>query len=198
MTLAAARNGLRTLLNDSFIVDAELNTLIRRAELKMERELVADGEYRPRQMMAHYSGTTNAQGLQLPADYQRMRTVMMNDWVLRYASPEKIPVGSVPEDTQADLYYYKRLEPLTETTSNWLYGLAEDLYMYAGALQWVPHQRDDQRLQMWGTYYADALATVREANKSQPTGSWINQKGRPFRGLYTIEGDYVRFNAQNT
>ena len=195
MTLQVCRENLRDLLKDDFISGTELNTLIRRAERKMERDLVKDGEFKPQQMIADFTGTTTATGLVLPSDYQRMRTVIMNGNPMRWASPEKMRPGSQPEDVEATLYYYKRLPALTDSESNWLFDLAEDLYMYAGALQGVPHQRDTENAGLWTSYYLDALESLREANKSQPTGSWQQWKGRPYKGLYTVQDGSVRFDG---
>lgn len=196
MTLAVCRTNARLLLKDDFILDSELDTLIRRAERKMERDLVRDGEYKPQQMRNSATITSTVQGVALPSDYQRMRSVWAYTNPMRYVSPEKIlPDESVP-DVDVTLYYYTKLAQLTDSTSNWLFDLAEDLYMYATALQWVPHQRDVQNAQMWGTYYADAMDSLREATKSQPSGSWIMQKGRPFKGRYTIENGYLRFSSR--
>lgn len=195
MSLSQLRSDLSELLDDAYISDAEANRLIARAEQKIERDLIADGTYKPRQMLASIEDTTTSSGITLPNDFMRVRQVKLGTNNLRYASADKLRSGSTPEGSTVYLTYYARLTPLGEATSNWLYDLADDVYLYASAVQHVLHNRDDARLQLWSGIYMDAMSAIKQSNAPQPTGGWIQHKGRPYTGLYTIEGDTMRFDA---
>lgn len=193
MSLVTLRAEVRDLVRDEYINDTELDRLIERATLKLQRDFVRDGLHTPRQMLASESGKTTPTGYPLPPDFQRMRTVILEGHRARYASPDKVDVESKPDDADVTLIYYAKLALLTESTSNWVYDVAKDLYLYATALQWGPWRKDTEHLSMWGELYDDAFDGVCEANARVPRGSWVRWQSRPWKGLYTIEGSNIRF-----
>ena len=195
MSLSLLRSDLKELLDDDYVSDDEANRMIARAEKKIERDLIADGTYKPRQVLASAELTTTDSGITLPADFMRARQVKLGTNNLRYASADKMRSGSTPEGSTVYLTYYARMPALGESTSNWLYDLADDVYLYASAVQHVLYNRDDARVQLWSSVYMDAIAALKQSNAPQPTGGWIQHSGRPYNGLYTIEGDTMRFDA---
>ena len=191
MSLSALRTSLRTLVDDTYASDSELNDIISRATRKLERDFLLDDGAKPRQSMEYVELTVDTDGLELPADFLRARTVKIGNTSFRSASADKVGMNQ-QDGATVQLYYYTKVPDLTESTSNWVYDVAPDLMLYASALQWAIHYRAEN-LPVYDTMYSDALATVRAVNSAKPTGSWIQQKGRPYGGFYSIVGNTMRF-----
>lgn len=79
-----------------------------------------------------------------------------------------------------ELYYYKRITPLSDSnTSNWLLTYHPDAYLYGALLHTAPYLKDDARVQVWGTLYANAIASIeRENDKAKFGGSGLRIKPR--------------------
>lgn len=74
----------------------------------------------------------------------------------------RFAVAPTPEDDyQYELSYYERLQPLDASNqTNWLTENAYDLLLFASLLETPPFLRDDERTQMWQTYYDRAAASL--------------------------------------
>ena len=174
--------------------DSQINRMIRLATRKLERDLIDEKRPNPRQMLARLTGTTNSEGvLTLPSDYLRARSVRIDDTIYKYASSEKIQIQDSPADTEVDGSYYQRIEDLTDTTSNWLLDIADDLYIWATCLQYAPWNKDGEDLSVYGGLYTDALETVCKSNSLRPTGGMVQQKRVKYKSWYTVIGESMYF-----
>lgn len=74
----------------------------------------------------------------------------------------RFAVAPTPDtDYQFELSFYERLQPLDAgNETNWLTENAYDLLLYATLLESPPPLRDDERTQMWQTYYDRAAASL--------------------------------------
>jgi len=93
----------------------------------------------------------------------------------------EIEVYPVPDGTYtAELYYYKRLTPLSDAnTSNWLLQYHPDAYLYGALTHSAPYLKDDPRLQTWGSLFANAIASINaESDKTKFGGSGLRIKVR--------------------
>lgn len=196
----ADRSTLRADVRDTIsecasnLTDDTLNRMIRLATRKLERDMVSEARPNPRQMLAQLTGTTSSSGvLALPSDFLRARSVKIDDTVYKYASSERIKIQDSPADTEVNGSYYQRLTDLTDTTSNWLLDIADDLYIWATCLQYAPWNKDGEDLSVYGGLYTDALQTVCKSNALRPTGGMIQQKRVNYRSWYTIIGDSMYF-----
>jgi hypothetical protein len=58
----------------------------------------------------------------------------------------------------AELTYVATLAKLSDSnTSNWVLERHPDVYLYGSLLQAAPYLRDDERVSMWGSLYAQAI-----------------------------------------
>lgn len=192
--LQTLRDDVRDTLSETSgnLSDPTLNRLIRMATAKLERDLADDGRTKPRQMLAFTTITTDSNGiLTLPADWLRARSVRSGDTLYKYVSTEKLTDKGLLEDTDVDLTYYQRLPALTDTTSNWLLDIAEDLYIYASCMQYAPWNKENGTV--YENFYNDGLDTVCRSNGATPTGGMIQQKRPQYNGFYTIYGESMVF-----
>lgn len=192
--LVTLRDDVRDTLSETSgnLTDATLNRLIRMATAKLERDLLADGATKPRQMLDHVTLTTDSSGvLTLPDNWKRARSVKSGDTLYKYVSGEKLTDRGLLEDSEIELDYYTRLEALTDTTSNWLLDDSEDLYIYASCLQYAPWAKENGTV--YENFYDDALESVGRSNSMQPTGGMIQQKRAQYNGFYTIYGNSMVF-----
>ncbi len=178
----------------SNLTDDTLNRMVRLATRKLERDLIDEKRPNPRQMLARLTGTTSSEGvLTLPSDFLRARAVRIDDTVYKYVSSEKIEIQNSPADSGVDGTYYQRLTDLTDTTSNWLLDIADDLYIWATCLQYAPWNKDNEDLAVYDRLYSDALETVCSSNALRPTGGMIQQKRVKYKSWYTLIGDSMYF-----
>ncbi len=193
---ATLRADVRDTLSEcsSNLSDDQLNRMIRLATRKLERDLISEARPNPRQMLAQLTGTTSSEGvLTLPSDYLRARSVRIDDTIYKYASSEKIKIQDSPADSEVGGTYYQRLTDLTDTTSNWLLDIADDLYIWATCLQYAPWNRDGEDLTVYGGLYTDGLQSVCKSNSLRPTGGMIQQKRVKYNSWYTVIGDSMYF-----
>jgi len=81
------------------------------------------------------------------------------------------------QDYDGDIFYYKAVTALSgSNTSNEILAEAADLYLYAALLASAPFLLNDERIQTWGTLYADALSSVNEdQRKARRGGPMVTQ-----------------------
>lgn len=162
------------------------------AESQMSRRLLKDGPVR--RMMGRADATIISEFTSLPADYMGTRGFKITGCLqrsLQFAEPEQIdnlkeqyvsPSGDpthyaiVGDEYQlwpwagtgsyaAEIKYWKRLAPLASNSSNWLYAINPDAYLYTALLQAAPYLKDDLRIQTWGTFAEQIMADIIGADK---------------------------------
>jgi hypothetical protein len=123
--------------------------------------------------------------LDLPTDFQTMRTVRLPDETgkprlqfltqtqmddYRYSTDnvtgtpvyftivgDQIELAPTPnEDMDIEVLYRGNIPALASNSTNWLLTLAPDLYLYGTLLEASPYIQNDERLSVWGS----AVATV--------------------------------------
>lgn len=90
-------------------------------------------------------------------------------------------VFPVPDATyDAELYYYSRIEALSDSnTSNWLLEYFPDAYLYGALVHTAPYLKDDARLTVWASLYQNAVSAINaesEATKFGGTGRRLTIK----------------------
>ena len=95
----------------------------------------------------------------------------------------EIEVYPTPDGTyDAELYYYSRITALSESnTSNWLLEYFPEAYLYGSLLHSAPYLKDDERVQVWASLYANAINAINaESEKSKFGGSGRRMKIRSY------------------
>ena len=93
-----------------------------------------------------------------------------------------------PTPTEAislELEYYQKIPALdaVTTTTNWLIEDHPDIYLYGTALHSAPFLHDDNRLQVWATLFAAAVAACNAASRrSEMSGSSLRMRRRGMTG----------------
>ena len=66
-------------------------------------------------------------------------------------------------------------------TSNWLLEEAPDAYLYGTLMQTAPWLREDERVAMWGSLYAQAIQSVnKDGEMAKHGGSGLRMKIRSY------------------
>lgn len=55
------------------------------------------------------------------------------------------------------LRYFQKIPALASNATNWLLDKAPEVYLYGSLLEAAPYMRDDERIQMFGTYFDKAI-----------------------------------------
>jgi len=95
----------------------------------------------------------------------------------------EIEVYPTPDGTyDAELYYYSRITALSASnTSNWLLEYFPEAYLYGSLLHSAPYLKDDERVQVWASLYANAINAINaESEKSKFGGSGRRMKIRSY------------------
>lgn len=161
----------------------------------------------PREMLGRASSVFDDEFEALPADFLKHRTVWIQGATtdLGYVEPEEIvgrkarycsengdiQVYSVvgyefqfwPAPTsavQAELTYTKRITPLVaDADSNWLLTLHPGAYLYGALIHAAPFLKDDERIPVWKSLFADKIQSMCLVGASAQTaahlGMSINQ-----------------------
>ena len=182
-------------VKDSQVDLAQARDFIRLAEYKLQRDLVA-GASIPRHMLARLETTTDsASAITLPSDHHETRSVSVASYFARYSDPAQVESNAEGfADAKVVLDYYQRLPALTDiNTANWLLDVGYDTYLWAACLQYVPWGQESEVLQLWSSFYSDALGTVKSTYAPQPRGSLRAGKGPKYNAHYTIIGNQMLF-----
>jgi len=85
-------------------------------------------------------------------------------------------------DYTAQLTYYAKIPALSESnTSNFVLADAPDIYLYGALMQAAPYLLDDARLQVWGSMYASALASMQtSSDNTRNAGSGLRMRVTSF------------------
>ena len=126
------------------------------------------------------SGTSSSGVIALPSDFRQAQSLVMTvDGIpreLHPVAPEKIAQASlipIPDgyavvgsnivlngstDVAYTLTYFMGVPSLSDSaTQNWLVLAAPDVYLYATLLQASAYLRDDERINLWGSGYQNAI-----------------------------------------
>jgi len=70
-----------------------------------------------------------------------------------------------------ELLYYSRIPQLnSQTTTNWLLQYHPDILLYGSLMHSAPYLADDNRIGVWGAYYASAVATLNDQSENARSG----------------------------
>lgn len=162
-------------------------TFIRLAEARMNREV------RHWRMEKRSVATINGKFTALPTDFIAPVRLTLNTAetkVLEVAGLNEIgklrqeagDTGGVPSyynfiDGSIELFptpdasytlemlYYGTIDALSPSNAtNWVITNYPDLYLYSTLLQSAPYLMEDQRIQVWGAYYASAVDSLNQEN----------------------------------
>lgn len=125
----------------------------------------------------------------LPADYLEYRSV--SPGVAGYGEMEMVDPGSQVGDYRNGgvarrfsisgnvlqtyplagngviLTYFAKVPPLSDASpTNWLLDKAPDLYLYGSLLEAAPYMEEDNRAQLWKTYYDTAMMDLKSDDVS--------------------------------
>lgn len=86
---------------------------------------------------------------------------------------QQILFGPVPDAAYSvSVLYYKRLDPLNTTPTNWLLTNHPGIYLWAALSESAPFLKDDKRALVWETKYANELSALEESDtRGQFSGS---------------------------
>ena len=83
--------------------------------------------------------------------------------------------------TSTELYYYSKIDPLSDSTaSNWMLANHPDAYLYGSLVHSAPYLADDSRITMWAALYQaaiDAINAESESVKFGGSGRRLNIRG---------------------
>ena len=83
--------------------------------------------------------------------------------------------------TSTELYYYSKIDPLSDSTaSNWMLANHPDAYLYGSLIHSAPYLADDSRITMWAALYQaaiDAINAESESVKFGGSGRRLNIRG---------------------
>ena len=93
----------------------------------------------------------------------------------------EIEVYPAPDGTyEAELYYYKRIDALSDsTTTNWLLQYHPDAYLFGALIHSAPYLKDEGRIQVWVGLFQNAIASINaESDKTKFGGKGLRIKVR--------------------
>ena len=165
------------------------------AEARMNRVL------RIRLMEAKYTASTagGQRNYALPTGYLQMRNLQINTTPIRpcqYVTPEiydrlygstttgtpeiytiianEIQLGPIPAGVQTiEMLFYKKISALSVTnTTEAMLTDNPDIYLYGALLEAEPFIMNDERVQLWGTAFKQAIDDIQnQDNKDRHSGS---------------------------
>ena len=89
-----------------------------------------------------------------------------------------IILGPTPDSTYSiTATYYKRLDPLATTATNWLLTNHPGVYLFATLAESAPFAMEDERAGLWESKYAAEVARLQDSDdRSQYSGSALRVK----------------------
>jgi hypothetical protein len=190
-------SGLKTTIADYLNRDdltSAIPSFITLAEAKFNRKL------RVRQMVKRATATLDTQYFAFPSDFLQAKEFQLNTnpiTYLQYVTQNQGDYGSANNYIAAgkpqfytiigtqiqviptpdtgytgELTYYGKIPALSDSnTSNWLLAYAPDLYLYGALLEATPYLKDDERLAVWSTLYANSLGDIEIADQRASVAS---------------------------
>lgn len=177
---------------------------IRLAETQMNRVV------RDRRMLQRSTAEVDSQFSQLPSDFLEMLNLQVNGssikglefrspsaldaerpFLSQYGEPvffsivgETLEVLPNPNGTVYDLelLYYQSIPALSDSqTTNWVLTHHPDLYLFGALKQSAPYLKNDERLPIWNSLFAQALEELRiQDDRSQ---TYTGRLAISFRGF---------------
>lgn len=155
-------------------LSSSIPEFIQLAETRINRDL------RTSNQQTQVSGTSSGGLIAIPTDFRQAQSLVVTvDGIpreLHPVTPEKIAQASIitiPEsfavvgsnivlngttDLAYTLTYFSGVPSLSDSvTQNWLILAAPDVYLYATLLQASAYLRDDERINLWGSGYENAI-----------------------------------------
>ena len=203
-TYAQLQTDIVDTLKDSQVDAVKARDFIRRAEYKLQRDLLEQryGGSVPHQMLVSLAAQTdNDSSYTLPSSFLTQREVYVSGTRARYVAPGTqwhLTAGSTLDTAEADfiLHYYRKLEALSDVnTSNWLLDVGYDCYLWSACLQYVPWGHEVEVLPLWRDMYVDALTTIKNNLGAQPRGGFTASKAKAYGTNYTISDGRLWFAA---
>ncbi len=174
---------------------ARIPTFFQLFEAKMNRSLFVRQMESRTQAQSDPTVTAEPEFVALPTDFQTMRRirlssetgkptleflsgVQMDEMRARAADVPGCPRYFTIFGNEIELFptpaaivtlemvYRQNLPSLATNSTNWLLTLAPDAYLYGSLLQSAPYIKQDERIQVWGTAVASALAELNSLGNS--------------------------------
>jgi len=198
-TFAELKASIADWLNRSDLT-AVIPDFITLAERQMEREV------RHYKMIERSNANLDSQYSQVPTnwletirftlntgDTRRLEMVSIDDLSARRAAGldtsgkpkyyahvgDTFELHPTPDTSYAtELVYYEKIDPLSDSnTSNWLLETAPDAYLYGALVQAAPYLSDDERIPIWSSLYAGAVASLNSSsNRTQQSSGNLRMK----------------------
>ncbi len=166
---------------------------IRRAELRMQREIV----FRELQTSSTFSIVASSASYSLPADYANLVFAYINSNPIQelqnktisqlytdspsgaVATPDSLAiygttfvVRPIPDATYSLVFNYNKAIPDLETNSNnTILTNYYDVYLYASLLELTAHLSEDERIAVWKGFYDEARRIINQETTAAWTGS---------------------------
>ncbi len=191
MDLQTLRDQVRDLVSEESVnlTDSTLNDLIERCRQRAEADFADDYGTAPRFMMAKYSSQVFEifNGVPIPPDCLRIKTVKIGDSVLRYVPIENVQTTTAGIGSTVDLDYLQKIPNLTQDTdTNWLLDNASRVYVYGTALEYAYWNREAEGRAVYHQAYTEAVEKTSRAFSYRPSGVLRRSKGRQ-NGTYSIK-----------
>lgn len=78
---------------------------------------------------------------------------------------QQILFGPVPDSAYSvSVLYYKRLDPLSTTPTNWLLTNHPGVYLWAALAESAPFLKDDERALVWETKYKNEMEALQQSD----------------------------------
>ena len=165
---------------------AQIPTFIELAEARLNRDL------RVAQMEDRATATVDGDYLELPSDFQSVRSITTSSIPIAYINPQRfdefkgwgytpyppvytiasgalriLPTPSVAAPLAIELIYYASLPPLATYSTNWLLVDAPDLYLEAAVCEGLKYLKDPA----WAEWDAQAVASI---NNLRSQSNYLN------------------------
>ena len=191
MDLQTLRDQVRDLLSESSsnLSDSTLNDLIERCRQRAEADFADDYGTAPRFMMAKYSGQVFEifNGVPIPPDCLRIKTVKIGNSILRYVPIENVQTTTAAIGSTVDLDYLQSIPNMTQDTdTNWLLDNASRVYVYGTALEYAYWNREPEGRVLYDQAYREAVEKTARAFSYRPSGGFKRSRGREY-GAYSIK-----------
>jgi hypothetical protein len=191
-TLGGLKTSIADTLNRSDLTSA-IADFVTMATGQLTRRLLMDGPVR--QMLGTDSLAITSEYTNLPADFEGLRALylftMSNSGQVDFCEPEKIAEQKIMRPNQdgdpqlfsivgnqiqfwpwntgtytAQINYWQSLPALSAPSdTNWLLTKYPDAYLYTALLQSAPYLKDDDRVQVWGTFATQIVSDIIAADK---------------------------------
>jgi len=191
-TFGGLKTAIADTLNRSDLTSA-IPDWVTMATVQIQRRLLMDGPVR--QMLGSSTLNITSEYTNLPADFEGLRAIvlstMSNSGQVQFCEPEKIAEQKIMRPNQdgdpqlfsivgnqiqfwpwntgtytAQINYWQSLPALSAPTdTNWLLTKYPDAYLYTALLQSAPYLKDDDRVQVWGTFATQIVSDIIAADK---------------------------------